>query len=108
MRQALVQMLRARGVDVVTALEAGMTQRSDTDHLDLASAQGRVLVTFNVSDFWRLHTDYLTRSVGHAGIVLVQQQRSSVGAQMTALLRLLAAKSAEEMVDNVEFLSAWV
>lgn len=43
MRHALVQALRARGTDVVTALEAGMIERSDAEHLDYATAQERAL-----------------------------------------------------------------
>jgi hypothetical protein len=34
MRHALVEALRARGVDVLTALEAGMIERKDEEHLE--------------------------------------------------------------------------
>jgi hypothetical protein len=34
MDRALLRALRARGVDVITALEEGMTEREDTEHLD--------------------------------------------------------------------------
>jgi hypothetical protein len=39
-------------------------------------------------------------------MVLAPQQRYSVGEQMRRLLKLMAAKSAEEMENQVEFLSA--
>jgi hypothetical protein len=39
MDNALVQALRARGVDVLTAYEAGMIGRVDADHLDFATEQ---------------------------------------------------------------------
>ena len=52
MEQALVGGLRARGVDVLTAQEAGMSERNDPDHLEYAVREGRVLCTFNASDFW--------------------------------------------------------
>ena len=107
MDRALVRALRARGVDVTTALDEGMIERSDAEHLDYATAQGRVLYTFNVGDFYRLHTSYLAQGKSHAGIILVRQQRYSVGEQMRRLLKLVAAKSAEEMKDSVEFLHAW-
>lgn len=107
MRHALVRALRARGVDVITALEAGMIEREDRDHLDYATAQGRVLYSFNVGDFYRLHTVYLAEGRSHAGMILARQQRSSVGEQMRRLLKLIATKSAEEMKNRVEFLSAW-
>ena len=84
-----------------------MIERSDADHLDYATQQGRVLFSFNVGDFYQLHTIYLTQGRHHAGIVLSPQQRYSVGEQMRRLLKLIASKSAEEMRDNVEFLGAW-
>ena len=57
----LVRSLLARGVDVVTASDAGMIERPDEEHLDYATASGRVLFSFNVSDFYRLHTEYVAR-----------------------------------------------
>ena len=107
MRRALVRALRARGVDVITALEVGMLEREDRDHLDYATAQGRVLYSFNVGDFYRLHMAYLAEGKSHAGMILARQQRYSVGEQMRRLLKLIATKSAEEMKNQVEFLSAW-
>ncbi len=91
MRDALIEALRARGVDVLTALEADMIGRPDRDHLDYAIRQGRVLYTFNVSDFCRLHSDYLSEGKPHSGIVVAPQQRYSVGSQMRALVKLIAA-----------------
>ena len=107
MDQALVQALRARNVDVVTALDAGMIEREDAEHLDCATEQGRVLCTFNVRDFYRLHSEYMAQGKLHAGIILMRQQYYSVGEQMRRLLKLMASKSADEMKNWVEFLSAW-
>jgi hypothetical protein len=107
MDQTLVRALRARGVDVLTALEAGMIERDDADHLAYATARGRVLCTFNVGDFHRLHSDYLARGRSHAGIVLMVQQRESVGEQMRRLLRLVSSETAESFRGRAEFLSAW-
>ena len=107
MDQDLVQALRARGVDVMTPLETGGAGREDEQQLAFATAQGRVLYTFNAGDFYHLHTSYLTQGKHHAGIIIAPQQRYAVGEQMRRLLRLTAARSAEEMQDRVEFLSAW-
>lgn len=103
----LIHALRIRGVDLATALEQGMVRRDDADHLQLATSQGRVLYSFNVSDYQRLHTEYLTDAKHHAGIILAQQQRYKIGEQMRRLLRIVAGLSAEEMADSLVFLSAW-
>ena len=111
MWQALVTALRARGIDVQTALEAVMIARTDEDHLAFATAQGRILCSFNIGDFYRLHTRYMAQHQSHTGIVLAQStlrpQQYSVGEYMRRLLRLMAHLTAEEMHNRVEFLSAW-
>jgi hypothetical protein len=104
---ALVRALRARGTDVLTALDAGTIGLSDVEHLDWATNAGRVLCTFNVGDFWTLHSTYLTDGRSHAGIILMPQQRYGVGELLRRLLRLMAAVSAEAMANRAEFLSAW-
>jgi hypothetical protein len=50
MRLALVEALRARSVEVITALDQGLVERADEDHLEYAAAQGRVLYSYNVGD----------------------------------------------------------
>ncbi|MGH8067478.1 MAG: DUF5615 family PIN-like protein [Candidatus Entotheonellia bacterium] len=107
MRHAMVHALRARGIDVQTALDAEMIERSDKDHLAFATAQGRVLCSFNVGDFYRLHTRYLAQHTSHTGIVLARQQQYSVGEYMRRLLNLTAHLTAEDMQNRGEFLSAW-
>ncbi len=104
---ALIAALRVRGVDLLTASEADMMERDDSEHLDLATAAGRVVYTFNARDFYRLHTEYLSHGKPHAGIVIGRQE-FSIGDQMRGLLRLIASRSAEQMANQVEFLSAWL
>ena len=107
MDRALIRALRARGVDVITTLEEGMIERSDPAHLDYATAQDRVLFTCNVADFYHLHTSFLAQGKSHVGMILAPQQRYSVGEQMRRLLKLINAKSAEEMRNEAEFLQTW-
>jgi Domain of unknown function (DUF5615) len=103
----LVRALRLRGIDVVTADEAGMRNRDDANHLAYAAAHNRVLYSFNIRDYNALHLAHAAQGKSHAGIILAQQQRYSVGEQMRRLLRLVGTISAEEMHDRMEFLSAW-
>ncbi|NER23810.1 MAG: hypothetical protein F6J96_24530 [Symploca sp. SIO1C2] len=104
MDQALVAALRARGVDVITATEAGMLGYSDSEQLDYATRQGRVLYTFNRGYFYRLHTQYLTEGKVHSGIILAPQQRYSIGEQLRQILELVSVKTIEQMKNNVEFI----
>ena len=107
MDKDLAEALRQRGVDVLTALKAGMIERPDAEHLEFAASQQRVLYSFNVGDFAALHHDFLSNGRHHAGIVLARQQRFSLGEQMRRLLRLIAARTDKEMQDKIEFLGAW-
>ena len=84
-----------------------MVERKDEDHLEYATAQGRVLYSYNVGHYFRLHTAFLREGKAHAGIILARQQHYSVGEQMRRLLKLIAALSEEEMKNRLEFLSAW-
>jgi hypothetical protein len=103
MDKALVSALRARGLDMLAAHEADMIERQDEAHLAFAAREGRVLYSFNVGDYCRLQA----QGRSHAGLILAQQQRYPVGDQMRRLLRIVAAKSAEDMRNRIEFLSAW-
>src|SRR5437016_5777986 len=96
MDDALVKALRVRGVDVLTAFEAGMIERPDEDHLDYATSQGRVLYTFNVADFCRIHAASQSSLRPHAGIVVGRHKQYSIGEQMRRLLKLIAARSPEQ------------
>jgi predicted nuclease of predicted toxin-antitoxin system len=104
MARAVVQGLRARGIDVITVLEAGMSEEDDEEQLRYATVHGRVLYTFNVGDFFRLHSEYLDQGKSHAGIILTYRQRYPIGEQIRRLLRLINTKSAEEMRNTIHFL----
>ena len=103
----LLTALRLRRVDVTSAQQQGLIGVADRVHLEWCRSNGRVLYTFNVRDFYALHTDFVKSGVEHPGIVLAPQQRYSIGGQMHRLLRLIGSKSAKEMVNRVEFLSTW-
>ena len=105
--KALVKALRERGIDVVTTSEVGLDGSDDEEHLAYAAEQGRVLCSFNTRDFYRIHSEWIAQDKSHAGIILAQQQRYSVGEQMRRILRIIASRSAEDMTNGVEFLSAW-
>ena len=103
----LVFALRQRGISVLTAAEAGRKRAKDEDHLVYAASVGRVIYTFNVSDYCALHKEFMATGRNHAGIIIGAQQRFSVGEQLRRLLRLRMKLSSESMVNRVEFLSNW-
>jgi len=106
--KALVKALRERGVDVVTTMEVGLDGRDDEEHLAYAPVQSRVLCSFNIQDFYRIHSQWLSEGKSHAGIILAQQQKHrEVGERLRRILNLAASKSAEDMKNSVEFLSRW-
>jgi hypothetical protein len=58
-----------------------------------------------VRDFARLHTEYLSAGQHHAGIIVSAQLQ--VGVILRRLLKLLAARSATDMRDWLEYLGNW-
>ncbi len=104
MSHALVEGLRARDVDLTTVLEQGMTGRDDLSQLEYASSQGRVLYTFNVGHFCHIHKQYMTECKNHAGIIVVNRQRYSIGQQIRRLSNIIQTTSAEEIRDALQFL----
>lgn len=97
--------LRQRGYDAVSTPEAGRLTEDDPSQLDWAARQGRVLMSFNVGDFVRLHGEWLRSGKHHAGLIVSEQQ--PLGEILRRLLNLAAALSAEEMCDRLEFLTNW-
>ena len=101
----LVSALRSRGVEVVTVPDAGLTGKSDEEQLTFAIERGCILYTFNVSDFYRLHAEWINAGREHAGMILAPQQRFSVGEQLRRILHLRASTTMASLRNQVEFLS---
>lgn len=103
MARGLVRGLQARGIDV-TAFDAGMAGREDREQLECATQLGRVVFTFNVDDFCRLHADYQDSGREHSGIVVGHRRRFTLGEQVHGLARLTSEVPAQEMVGRRLFL----
>ena len=107
MHEALLVALRARRVDAVTALECGMVNHGDEQHLVCSSDAGRVLFSYNIRDFSTLHARWLASGREHGELILAVQRRYSVGEQLRRVLQIINRRSAEEMRSQVEYLSSW-
>jgi hypothetical protein len=103
----LVAALRSRDVEVVTVLEVGLAGKSDEEQLAFATERGCVLYTFNLSDFYRLHAQWMSSGREHGGMILVTQKRFSVGEQLRRILHLRSGTTTGGMRNRVEFLSNW-
>lgn len=108
MWQALVLALQKAGMDVVTAAIANRTGYIDEEQLAWVTERGRVLYSANIGDFCRIHRVLMAECQSHAGIVLAQQQRYSIGELVRGMQLLTAEKSAEDMVNQLVFLNAYI
>jgi len=91
---------------VLTAIDAGRLGQEDEEQLEFAVQEERVLYTYNVAHFYQLHTAWLTQGRSHSGIILVAQT-FGIGEQLRRTFKLVANRSAEAMINQIEFLSAW-
>lgn len=93
------QGLRRHGVDVLTAQDAGCCGLSDPEQLAFATAQERVMVTFD-SDYLVLHQS----GVQHAGIAWCQEQKHSIGELIQAILLVHGVLDRDSMRNHIEYL----
>jgi hypothetical protein len=102
---AIAVALRRARIDACSTPEAGRGGQSDESQLEWASAEGRVIVTFNVAHFAELHTIVLRQGRHHAGIIVSAQR--PIGDTVRRLLHLAGRLSSESMRDRLEFLGDW-
>ena len=91
--------LARRGVDVLTTQEADRCGLPDPEQLAFATAEGRVMVTFD-PDFQALHQ----AGVDHAGIAWCPERKYGIGGLIQALLLLHGALDDEAMRNHLECL----
>ena len=102
--KALHAALVARGHDVTrTPTEWIARDADDETQLLAATAQGRVIFTFNIRDFIALARRYPR----HGGIVLAAQSKWTLPELIEALDRMLSTTEAEEWVGQVRWLNDW-
>ncbi len=98
--------LSAEGHDVLAVdQERDLEGWSDQELLALATAEGRILVTFDVGDFTRIAQSWAGERRSHAGVVLlVRLGHSEFGAILDAIRRGLDLRpSHEAWRDQVVF-----
>lgn len=104
--EAIATALKLRGYDVTTVKEVGRKGITDIDQLKYASSEKRVLFSFNIADFYKIHSDFLKNGLNHSGIILSKQL--PIGIIIKALLKLLSTITPEKSRNNLIWLSDWV
>jgi hypothetical protein len=99
----IIRGLRLRGIDIATAIEAGMIGKSDSDQLSHAYLNGRVLLTSD-QDFLEIHPRWIREGRQHAGIIYYSQYRFTVGTCIWGVKLIVDLLSQEEMQNHLEFL----
>ncbi len=102
-RRALTEALRLRGVDVLTAQEDGTGELRDAEHLDRATALGRVIFTHD-KDFMREAAQRQQRGESFTGIIYAHQVEVSLGQCFQDLLLITQAGQPEDMLNRLEYL----
>ena len=101
---AVVKGLRARGIDVLTTIEADRHGADDPDQLTFAAEQGRAIYTFNVRHFAQLHSRWLSQGLEHHGIIVLCDQDLTIGEKIRRLAELIGTITAEELINRMEYL----
>ena len=96
---AVADGVRRLGIDVLTAGEAGRLGYEDPDQLAFATAEGRVMVTFD-TDYLVLHT----AGTPHAGIAWAPAKKHAIGYVVDALEVIHGVFTAADMIDRLEYL----
>ncbi len=80
--------LRRKGYDATSVHEGNRVGLLDPQVLELAAAQRRAIVTYNIIDFEALASQWFARNRSHSGIVLVHEKtipQRTVGGLVRAL-----------------------
>ena len=92
----------------VQALDSEMELEglSDPEVLELAAAEGRVLVTANIRDFEPLLREWADEGRSHAGVILVPPsvRNEAFGVLISGVQTTLAGTTQEGWIDRVEWL----
>lgn len=83
----IADILRADGIDAISAFEAGNSRLDDHAQLRYAIAERRALVTTDVKDFLMLAREAVAANVDHEGIILTP--KSFATDEFTAIARAI-------------------
>lgn len=100
---AVVAGLQRRGVEAISARDAGNLGFTDLEQLAYA-IENRYLLFTHDTDFLMLAAETSGAGQEHWGVVYVHQEKLSIGGCIRRLKELVDVLTADEMRNHVEFL----
>ena len=99
---AIVEGLRRRGLDVVTALEDGADRLPDELLLARATELGRVLISAD-KDFLGITARWWAGSRRYAGVIRIRRGQADVGRLIEDIALTAESYTAEEMANRLVY-----
>jgi predicted nuclease of predicted toxin-antitoxin system len=98
----IVEGLRRRGVDVVTAADQSLLSASDEQHVERATALGRTVVTSD-RDFIAIVKGVLTRE-GSFPVIIFIQPRSALGEAVRRIAEAAKVLDPADIENGIEWI----
>ena len=97
--------LRLRSWEAITTFDAGRQGSTDLEQIRFAADNSYVILSYNVSDFPRLHYEIVGAGDHHAGIIVATQEDPAANAR--TMLALVSTFSAEDFTNQLIYLNNW-
>lgn len=97
---SIIEGLRRRRIEVVSARELGYLGKSDEFHIKKASELKAIILTHDI-DFLRMAS---SPGIRHAGIIFSHPEKVSIGQCIRGIELIANILTEEEMENHIEFL----
>ena len=98
----IVENLRTRGFDVLSARDADALGKSDDEQMLYAVSLRRAVVTHNRVDFEKQHTKFLESGMTHYGMIIAKRRKDAE--VVSKMLALLDSVTAEEIRNQLRYI----
>lgn len=95
--------LRMRGIKAFSAIEKGMTGKTDAEHFKFTSGIQAIIFTHD-HHFVQIAEKLIEEGKEHWGVIFVEMNKLTVGECIKRLALYADILSAEEMKNQIEFL----
>ena len=99
LHRAIAPGLQQRGIEAITAADAGLRGAPDVEYLRVDRERGYIVVTFD-NDYLSLHD----QGTEHIGIVYFSYRSRSIGHVVMSLVLVHEAMTAEDLLQHVEYM----